>query len=189
MSALAGAAYLVVVVVLLVAAAGKARDVRAFAADVAGYRLLPPRLAVPATWGVVAAEVAAAGLLSVPSTRTSGGVLAAALFAAFLAAMGTALGRGLDVPCGCFGGSADRVGPRTLVRTGLLLVLAVTAAVAGGAAPFAPAQVPPAVLLLAVVAGVPLLVPAGGRGPGRRLTGGGAPGSRPADGRTPGPRP
>ena len=53
----------------------------------------------------------------------------------------------------CFGGSGEleTVGPPTIVRTGLLLLLALAAAVAGGT-PFEPVQLVVAPLLGAVVA-------------------------------------
>ncbi|GAA2206694.1 hypothetical protein GCM10009850_021520 [Nonomuraea monospora] len=153
------AASLGLVAVLLAAALSKVRDVRAFARDIAGYRLLPGRLTTAAAPAVIAAEVVAAVLLAVPGTRRWGGVLAALLFVAFLTAIGSALARRLDVPCGCFGGAADRVSVRTLARTGLLLVLAVMAVVAGGV-PFEPVQLLPAPLLVAVALLAPALLPA-----------------------------
>ncbi|HUR03247.1 MAG TPA: MauE/DoxX family redox-associated membrane protein [Nonomuraea sp.] len=123
-------AYAALIAVLLYAAVSKARDLSGFAADIAGYRLVPQRLTVAAAVAVVGAELAAAGLLAAPPTRRWGALLAAALFAAFLAAMASVLRRGLSVGCGCFG-DADLVGPATVTRTGLLAALAVMAAVAG----------------------------------------------------------
>lgn len=123
-------AYAALIAVLLYAAVSKARDLSGFAADIAGYRLIPQRLTVAAAVAVVGAELAAAGLLAAPPTRRWGALLAAALFAAFLAAMASVLRRGLSVGCGCFG-DADLVGPATVTRTGLLAALAVMAAVAG----------------------------------------------------------
>ncbi|MFG1700621.1 peroxiredoxin family protein [Nonomuraea sp. NPDC049309] len=136
-------------VILVAAALGKVRDVRGFARDIAGYRLLPARLATAAALAVIAAEPVAAVLLAVPGTRRIGGTLAALLFAAFLIAIGSALARRLDVACGCFGGSGDRVSVRTFVRTGLLLVLALMATYAQDV-PYELVQVPAAVLLAAV---------------------------------------
>ncbi|MBT2226656.1 MauE/DoxX family redox-associated membrane protein [Nonomuraea sp. NEAU-A123] len=127
-------AYAALIAVLLYAAVSKARDLPGFAADIAGYRLIPQRLTTAAAVTVVGAELVAAGLLTAPATRRWGALLAAALFAAFLAAMASVLRRGLSVGCGCFG-DHDLVGPATVTRTGLLAVLAVMAAVAG-ASPF-----------------------------------------------------
>lgn len=168
------AAWPALVVVLVVAAAGKVRDVRGFAAVIDGYRLLPRRLTPPAAVTVLVAEAAAVLLLVVPATRRWGGLLSAALFAVFLAAMVSVLRRGMDVDCGCFGSSrASRVGPFTVARTALLLVLAVMAAVAG-AEPFRAVQIVPAVVLLALVGAVTLLGPrapdTGGPRSGTRFT-------------------
>lgn len=181
----AESAYLAVAAVLLVAALGKLRDVRGFAASVAGYRLLPGRLSRPVAVAVIVAEVAAAGLLLAPSLlppdalgpdalgsdlRRWGAVVAGLLFAAFLTAMVSVLRRGMSVDCGCFGGR-DLVGPGTLARTGLLLALAVTAGLAG-TVPFAPVQAPVAAGLVAVVFAAPRLLP------GRRPSRGPRPGAR-----------
>ena len=173
---LLAAAWPALVVVLVISVAGKERDVRGFAAVVSGYRLLPRRLVTPAAVAVPVAEAAAALLLVAAPTRRWGGLLSAALFAVFVAAMVSVLRRGLDVDCGCFGPSREsRVGPFTVARTGLLLVLAVMAAVAGPA-PFRAAQIPPAAGLLCLAGAATLLGPRApaGRGPraGRRFAAG-----------------
>lgn len=142
----AESAYLAVTAALLAAALVKLRDVPGFARSVAGYQVLPGGLAGPAAVGVLVAELAAGGLLLAPGGRRWGAVVAAVLFAAFLAAMASVMRRRMSVDCGCFGGR-DLVGAGTLLRTGLLLVLAVTAALTGPVA-FAPVQLPVAAALL-----------------------------------------
>ncbi|MEQ4722119.1 MauE/DoxX family redox-associated membrane protein [Nonomuraea sp. B19D2] len=173
----AESAYLAVAAMLLVAALGKLRDVRGFARSVAGYRVLPGGLAGPAAVAVLAAELAAAGLLLAPGGQRWGAVVAAALLAAFLAAMASVLRRGMAVDCGCFGGR-DLVGAGTLLRTGLLLVLAVTAALTGPVA-FAPVQLPVAAALLGLAFLPARLLRAGrpssGPRPGTRFALAGAP--------------
>ncbi|MFI7642453.1 MauE/DoxX family redox-associated membrane protein [Nonomuraea sp. NPDC049400] len=173
----AESAYLAVAAMLLVAALGKLRDVRGFAGSVAGYRLLPGRLAGPAAVAVLAAELVAAGLLLAPGGQRWGAVVAAALFAAFLAAMASVLRRGMAVDCGCFGGR-DLVGAGTLLRTGLLLVLAVTATLTGPVA-FAPVQLPVAAALLGLAFLPARLLraerPSAGPRPGARFALAGAP--------------
>ncbi|MBN6050622.1 hypothetical protein JYK22_01650, partial [Nonomuraea sp. RK-328] len=171
-------AHLAVGAVLLGAALGKIRDVRAFAATIEGYRVLPARLTLPAAVAVLVTEVAAAALLLTPVTRRWGAVAAALLFAVFLVAMGSVLRRGLSVGCGCFGGR-DLVGPGTMTRTGVLLVLALLA-VAAEPAPFEPLQVPVAAALLGVAFVLPVLLPGSGRhGPrGGRAGGSGGPAAR-----------
>lgn len=142
-------AYLTELAVLAFAALGKIGDLRAFAASVAEYRIVPPRHARTAACLVVAAELASVALLAVPATRRVGAVLAAGLCATFLVAMSSALRRGLRVDCGCFSpGQTDPIGPGSLTRTGLLLVLAALA-VLGARQPFRPAD-----LLVAILMGV-----------------------------------
>ncbi|TDC01252.1 hypothetical protein E1267_32410 [Nonomuraea longispora] len=173
----AESAYLAVTAALLVAALGKLRDVPGFARSVAAYRVLPGRLAWPAAAGVLAAELAAAALLLVPGGRRWGAVVAGALFAAFLAAMASVVRRRMTVDCGCFGGR-DLVGAGTLVRTGLLLVLAVTAAVAGPVV-FEPVQLAVAAVLLGLAVLPARLLradrPMSGPRPGTRFEVAGAP--------------
>ncbi|SPT60566.1 MauE/DoxX family redox-associated membrane protein [Actinomadura madurae] len=153
------AAWPVLIVVLAAAVAGKVRDVGGFGRVIAGYRILPDRLGVPAAILVLAAETGAALLLALPITRRWGAVLAAALFAAFLGAMVSVLRRGMSVECGCFGANRPTpVGPASLARTGLLLLLSIAAVVAGPAG-FSAVQPPLSVLALALVAAVPRLFP------------------------------
>ncbi|TDD74525.1 hypothetical protein E1293_29400 [Actinomadura darangshiensis] len=153
------AAWPVLIVVLAAAVAGKVRDVRGFGSVVAGYRILPDRLATPAAAAVLAAETVAAVLLAVPATRRWGALLAAVLFAAFLIAMASVLRRGMRIECGCFGSArgTSQVGAAGIARTGLLLLLAVAAAVAGPAA-FSAVQPPLSLLALALVAAMPRLL-------------------------------
>ncbi|MEU5881274.1 MauE/DoxX family redox-associated membrane protein [Spirillospora sp. NPDC047279] len=133
MTAVMAGVYPALIVVLVVAAVAKARDVRAFAAIVDGYRILPGRTTLAAAVTIAAAEAAAALLLAFPAVRLWGAMAAALLFAVFLAAMASVLRRGLRVVCGCFM-SGRLVGRRTMARTGLLLVFAVMTAAAPAAA-------------------------------------------------------
>jgi hypothetical protein len=70
-----------------------------------------------------------AGLATSLPLRQIGAGLAALLFVAFLGALASAHARGRNIACACFGGSGEleTVGPHSLVRTALLLVLAVVA--------------------------------------------------------------
>jgi hypothetical protein len=146
------AAYLVLLGVLGYAAVAKLRDLAGFAAQVAEYRILPVSASGAAARAVVAAELAAAALLVAPASRPAGAAVAAVLLAVFLAAQCAAWARGLRIGCACFGGSGEleTVGPVTIVRTLLLLLLA-TVAMAAGDAPFQPAQLLVAPLLAAAV--------------------------------------
>jgi hypothetical protein len=151
-------AYLTELAVLAYAALGKARDLDGFAASVAGYRILPESLTPAVARLVVAAELASVLLLAMPFTRFWGAMLATVLFAAFVIAMASALRRGLRVDCGCFSPAlADPIGPGTLVRTGLLLALAVMA-LAAARDPFQLADLLVATLMLVLVVMVSELV-------------------------------
>lgn len=146
-------AYLTELAVLAFAVLGKIRDPAAFAAAVADYRILPARISRAVVPLVVGAELASVLLLAAPITRLWGAALAIGLFAAFGVAMSSALRRGLRADCGCFSpGLADPIGPGSLTRTGLLLVLAVLALLGAGQ-PFRPAD-----LLVATLMGVLILV-------------------------------
>ncbi len=107
--------------VLLVSALGKLRDPDRFAGDIGRYQLLPTAAAVPAAWFLIAAESAAVGLLVIGSP--AGFWLASALLVVFGVAVGSAIGRRLAIPCGCFGGD-DVVSPVAVVRIALLLLVA-----------------------------------------------------------------
>ncbi len=114
--------------VLLISALGKLRDPARFAGDIGRYRLLPATAVVPAVGLLIAAESAAVGLLVIGSP--AGFWLASALFVVFGVAVGSALGRRLAIPCGCFGGD-DVVSLVAVVRVALLLLVALAGAGTG----------------------------------------------------------
>jgi hypothetical protein len=138
------------------AAVGKLGRLREFIGQVGAYRLLPPAIVPTAALGVVAAELTATVLLVPPPTRPFGAALATGLLAVFLVAQCTAMARGLEIACGCFGGSDElaAIGPGTITRTALLLVLALGADAAGGT-PFRPLEL----LIGPVLAGIVGIVP------------------------------
>ena len=86
------------------AALAKLRDLRAFAAAVAGYRLLPAALAGPAAAGFVAAELALASGLWLEPLRAASALGAAGLMTLYGVAIAANLARGRrDIDCGCGG--------------------------------------------------------------------------------------
>jgi hypothetical protein len=90
-------------------------------------RLLPPyafRWRQPAAAIVVGGELAAVGLLVVPSTRQLGFGLAALLGTGFAAGLAAAVRRGERAPCRCFGAATGQLGPVQLVRALLLVGVA-----------------------------------------------------------------
>jgi hypothetical protein len=115
------------------AAFAKLRDLRGFAAAVAGYRLLPGALAGPAAAGFVAAEIAlAVGLWAAPAPAALG---VAALLALYAGAIGVNLARGRrDIDCGCGG----PLGRQTLSPALVLRNLAVAGAALACTLPAAP---------------------------------------------------
>jgi Methylamine utilisation protein MauE. len=97
------AARAVVSMVFIVAALPKLADPAAFARDIANYRLMPGvmagALAVYLPW----LELVLGCALWVPNARPAARVLGFGLLAAFAFVLLSALVRGLDVACGCFG--------------------------------------------------------------------------------------
>jgi uncharacterized membrane protein YphA (DoxX/SURF4 family) len=131
----AGAAALLVGVILLAAGVPKARRSAAFAQQITNYGIVPGTAAPFLARMVSSSELLAgvlliAGLAAPPSLRQAGAALAVLLFALFIAALASAHARGLNIACACFGGNSEleTVGTHSLVRTGLLFALAVTAA-------------------------------------------------------------
>jgi uncharacterized membrane protein YphA (DoxX/SURF4 family) len=114
------------------AALHKLSDPRRFSGYVADYGVLPPALALPATWLLAAAEGAAIVLTLVPATSASGLVLMGALLALYGGVMTLALRRGKrHIDCGC-GGARQPLSRLLPARNALLLALAGLAALTGG---------------------------------------------------------
>jgi uncharacterized membrane protein YphA (DoxX/SURF4 family) len=116
---------LVVAGVLGVAGALKLRDPGAFAREIGNFQLAP-ELAPWLGAALPTAELAAAAalLLPWPAWRRAGALAAAALFALFTFAVLWALGRGIDVSCGCFGARSGAVTWLTALRNAGLLAAA-----------------------------------------------------------------
>lgn len=153
---------IVVGVVFAVAAAGKLRSRQSFT-EFAGS--LAP-LGRPGTdWRPVAAavatgEVGTAVLLAVPGTTGIGLAAATALLLALSAGIGSALARGRELRCRCFGTSGSTLRGTHLVRNGMLAVLsggALSVYLAGPLPAVPLGLVAPAALLGAFLAIVVLL--------------------------------
>ncbi len=153
-----GAATLLVGVVLIAAGLPKALRPRVFAGQIADYGIVPHGMTRVLARLISAAELAAgvlllAGLGAPPRVRQAGAAVAIILFALFLAALASAYARGREIACACFGGSSEleTVGAHSIVRTGLLLLLAAVAVLpASGGRPLDVAGL--AALLAALVA-------------------------------------
>jgi uncharacterized membrane protein YphA (DoxX/SURF4 family) len=102
----------------------KVPDMAAFAESVANYRIVPPAL-VPAAAAMLVGVEFAAGLALIANLWTRAAALVlAALLAGFTVGLTSALVRGIDLACGCFGGNAPATW-WTVGRDVVLLALAV----------------------------------------------------------------
>ena len=88
--------------VLLFASLDKIAHPAAFAQAVYNYHLAPLPLLHPFALALPWLEAIAGAALMVGIGRRGAGLIAALLTVIFLAAVGSALARGLDISCGCF---------------------------------------------------------------------------------------
>lgn len=108
--------------VFIYAAVPKIADPVAFAGSVANYQLLPY------FWNYVAAAVLPfleliCGILLVTGYRVrTGAFLIALLNLAFIAALASAIARGLDIDCGCFRQGGDKTSPWTALGRDLVFL-------------------------------------------------------------------
>ena len=90
--------------VFIYAGALKLRDPHAFSESIASFRLLPPRLINPAALTLPPLEILAAVIaLGSGWWRRVGTFSILVMLGVFMLALTTALARGLNVDCGCFG--------------------------------------------------------------------------------------
>jgi hypothetical protein len=113
---------LLLAVIFALAGALKLADPATFAVEVSNYRLLPelaPYIAVclPPTELVVAAAL----LVGPRPWARAGALAAAALLGVFNVGVAQVLVRGINISCGCFGGSSGPVNGWTLARDLALL--------------------------------------------------------------------
>ncbi len=107
--------------VFLYAGIVKLHSPESFAATLAAFRLLPAPFINPVALGLPPLE-AAAGILLVTGFRLRLGAFSVLLLCAvFAAALFSALARGLDLDCGCFGHGAWSHSPGPALARDLLL--------------------------------------------------------------------
>jgi uncharacterized membrane protein YphA (DoxX/SURF4 family) len=100
----------------------KLRDPAAFATAVANYQLWPQFAALLAATLPAAEIVAGLALIAAPAAwRRPAAAAIALMLVMFTIAAATALGRGIDISCGCFGAESGRVDALTVVRDLVLL--------------------------------------------------------------------
>jgi len=119
---------LVLGALFLYAVATKLSDVRAFADEVANYRLLPAALVPAAAVWVIGVELLAGALLVLGKAGWRGAALTlTGLLIVFTLGISQALLRGIDLRCGCFGepepASWWTVGRDVVMLAGAALVL------------------------------------------------------------------
>ncbi|MBI2930315.1 MAG: DoxX family protein [Planctomycetes bacterium] len=107
---LEGSLALITAAVFIVAGTLKIVSPVEFARDIAGYRLLPILLLTLVAAILPAVEIVAGIAMLLPRARGGAALLILCLVLAFMAATVTALLRGLDPMCGCFGAASGRVG-------------------------------------------------------------------------------
>jgi len=100
----------------------KLADPTAFALEIHNYQLFPalaPLLA--AALPAVELAIGAALLAGTRPWLRAGALASAALMAVFTVAVGSAVARGINISCGCFGAGSGPVTPLTVARDVLLL--------------------------------------------------------------------
>ena len=101
----------------------KVPDMAAFAESVANYRIVPPSLVPVVAAALVGMEIASGVALVLNVWARAAALLLAALLAVFTVGLASALARGIDLACGCFGGN-DAATWWTVLRDLVLLVWA-----------------------------------------------------------------
>lgn len=114
----------------LFASTTKIPDMAAFADSVANYRIVPAALVPWAAAALVGVEILVGlALLSGKGARAAAW-LATGMLAMFVVGLASALARGIDLACGCFGGSAPATW-WTVLRDVVWLAMALLVALRG----------------------------------------------------------
>jgi hypothetical protein len=116
------------------AAATKLQNLAAFAEEVANYRLVPAALAPTLAAVLPGLELLTGLLLCVNRWVRAAACVASAMLVVFIVALCLTLLRGIDLRCGCFGGS-ELVTWRDVARDGLLLTISASVFWKGGRPP------------------------------------------------------
>jgi len=137
MTLLSRAARVLLGALFLWASASKVPDMAGFAESVANYRIVPPALVPFTASALVGLEMAAGIALMVNVWARAAALLLGALLAAFTVGLASALARGIDLACGCFGGT-DAATWWTVLRDLVLLGCALGVAASSPSPPPSP---------------------------------------------------
>jgi uncharacterized membrane protein YphA (DoxX/SURF4 family) len=107
---------IVLAVLFLWAAWGKISDPQGFARALWNYRMIPEPVIPILAIGMPIFEALAAIAILLPPIQKGGSLVLLGLLGVFIVALGSALARGLDVDCGCFGEGSSTVSPLLIVR-------------------------------------------------------------------------
>lgn len=108
----------------VIVAIGKIYEPGAFANEISNYNILPQQLVNISALILPWLELII-GILLISGVRVkANSIIAAILLIAFIAAVASAMARGLDINCGCYSNiKAEAVGwPKILENTGLLIL-------------------------------------------------------------------
>jgi uncharacterized membrane protein YphA (DoxX/SURF4 family) len=92
-------------VTFLYAAMTKIGNMELFAEETANYRMLPAALVPAAAVAIVGVEIVAGALLALGVAVRASSAVIGLLLVAFIVGLSQALLRGIDLRCGCFGGT------------------------------------------------------------------------------------
>ncbi len=106
----------------LYAAVTKLPDMAAFAENVANYRLVPPSLVPAVAAVVIGIEISLGALLLSGRLARGAALVATGILAVFTVGLSQALLRGIDLRCGCFGGTENATWLTVLRDAGMLAV-------------------------------------------------------------------
>lgn len=109
---------------LFFAAAGamKAIEPHAFISAITAFALIPEPFVRVAAFAVITGEMFFGTLLMLGIAPRAAGMVLITAMVLFTAAIISALVRGIELSCGCFGAaSADAIGPWTILRNALII--------------------------------------------------------------------
>jgi uncharacterized membrane protein len=115
----------------IVAAFLKLADPAAFARDIENYRIVPSFAAAAVAVYLPWLEIALGLALWIPRFREEARVLSLVLLVGFCGALTSALARGLDIECGCFGGGGPDASASWALARNLVLIALLAATCRG----------------------------------------------------------